>query len=416
MATPTRSGSAPRDERLRIVHVITGPLGVGGAEVMLHALIQASDPERTWHEVISLTELGCVADRIRELGVRTQALGMSRNRLRIPNPAKVLRLAGLLRELRPHVVQTWLYHADLIGGVAARLAGGCRVFWGIHNSTLDTTHTRRTTRWTVAVCARVSSVVPDGVVSVSRSARDLHVSAGYDPRKFTIIPNGFDLDRFRPDPAARREARSELGISEGAVVIGLPARVDPQKDHRNFVRAAALLASRRREARFLLCGDGTASDNPALVRDLAEHGLLDRSLLLGRRSDMPRILNALDVGTLSSAFGEAFPLAIGEAMACGVPCVVTDLGDSAYLVGDTGRVVPPRDPEALARAWEALADAGPEGRRALGRAARERVAERFSLPHVAGAYEGLYRRSLGWPAGLPDERDGAGDVRERTSG
>jgi glycosyltransferase involved in cell wall biosynthesis len=396
------------------VHVITGPLGTGGAEMMLHALIQASDPERTWHEVISLTELGCVADRIRELGVRTQSLGMSRTRFRIPNPVKVLRLASRIRELRPHVVQTWLYHADLIGGVAARLAGGTRVFWGIHNSTLDPTHTRRTTRWTVAACAILSRVVPDGVVCVSRAARDLHVSAGYDPRRFAVIPNGFDLARFRPDPAARREARTELGLAEGAMVIGLVARVDPQKDHRSFVRAAALLASRRPHVRFLLCGEGASADNLELVRDLAEHRLLERFLLLGRRSDMPRIMNALDVGTLSSAFGEAFPLAIGEAMACGVPCAVTDLGDSAYLVGDTGRVVPPRDPEALARAWEALADAGPEGRRALGRAARDRVAARFSLPQVADAYARLYRRALGWAEDHPEEP--AEDVRERTSG
>jgi glycosyltransferase involved in cell wall biosynthesis len=417
MANPPGSGGAANAERLRIVHVITGPLATGGAEVMLHALIQASDPERTAHEVISLTDLGCVADRIRELGVRTRALGMSRNRLRIPNPLKVLRLASLIRELRPDVVQTWLYHADLIGGIAAKLAGGPRIFWGIHNSTLDRTHSRRTTRWTVAVCARLSGVVPDGIVSVSRAALDLHVSAGYDPEKFTVIPNGFDLTRFRPDARQRRAARTELGVSEGAVVIGLVARMDPQKDHRNFLRAAALLARRRPLARFLLCGEGATADNPALVRDIAEHRLLDRVLLLGRRSDIPRVMNALDVGTLSSAFGEAFPLAIGEAMACGVPCVVTDLGDSAYLVGDTGRVVPPRDPEALAGAWQALVDAGPEARRALGRAARDRVAARFSLPYVADAYAELYWRALGRErsarVGRPSRPD---DVRERTSG
>jgi glycosyltransferase involved in cell wall biosynthesis len=398
------------------MHVITGPLAIGGAEVMLQRLIQASDPERTSHEVVSLTELGCVADRIRELGVRTHALGMSRNRFRIPNPLKVLRLASLIRELRPHVVQTWLYHADLIGGVAAKLAGGTRIFWGIHNSTLDTIHSRRTTHWTVAVCARLSRAIPDGIVSVSRASRDLHVSGGYDPLKFTVIPNGFDLTRFRPDPAERHEARTELGLPEGAVVIGLAARMDPQKDHGTFIRAAAVLAKRRPLARFLLCGEGTTSDNPELVRDIAEHRLLDRFLLLGRRSDMPRVLNAVDVATLSSAFGEAFPLSIGEAMACGVPCVVTDLGDSAYLVGDTGRVVPPRDPDALARAWEGLVDAGLEVRRALGRAARDRVAAHFDLRRVADAYAQLYRRALGRAEDVSDDLRELTDERERTSG
>jgi glycosyltransferase involved in cell wall biosynthesis len=169
------------------------------------------------------------------------------------------------------------------------------------------------------------------------------------------------------------------------------ARVDPQKDHPNFVRAAALLAARRPDVRFVLCGQGADRENVALVRDLAERGLEDRFLLLGRRGDVDRVMAALDVCTLSSAYGEAFPLAIGEAMACGVPCVVTDLGDCAHLVGDTGGVVPPRDPAALAAAWEAMARLGPDGRGRLGLAARERIARNFALADVVERYAALYR-------------------------
>ena len=232
-------------------------------------------------------------------------------------------------------------------------------------------------------------------MTVSQAARDLHVAAGYDPEKFVFIPNGIDVTQFRPDPAGRREVRQALGVPAGALVVGLPARVDPQKDHPNFVRAAALLARHRPDVRFLLCGDGTTPENQGLAGAIAEHGLLDRFLLLGPRSDMPRILNALDVCTLSSAYGEAFPLAIGEAMACGVPCVVTELGDCAYLVGETGVVVPPRDPEALATAWETLVQLAPEARARLGRAARERIAAHFTLPRIAEQYAALYRRALG---------------------
>jgi glycosyltransferase involved in cell wall biosynthesis len=379
--------------RMRILHVITN-LAVGGAEVMLHGLLGASSRGDASHEVVSLTEVGVVGERIRALGIDVRALGMRREGVRLPDPVRVARLVALIRAARPDVVQTWLYHADLLGGVAAKLAGGTRIFWGIHNSTLDATHTRRTTRWTVAACARLSRWVPDGIVTVSRAARDLHVAAGYDPRKFVVIPNGFDVTRFRPDAAARHEVREELGLTGGAVAIGLVARVDPQKDHANFVRAAALLAARRPEVRFVLCGEGAARENAELVRAIAERGVLDRFLLLGRRSDVPRVMNALDVATLSSAYGEAFPLAIGEAMSCGVPGVVTDLGDCAHLVGDTGRVVPPRDPEALARAWEALVRLGPGGRRRLGLVARERIALHFTLPRVAEQYAALYRRTL----------------------
>jgi glycosyltransferase involved in cell wall biosynthesis len=386
---------------MRVLHIITGPLGVGGAEVMLHRLLAASNREEMSHEVLSLTELGVVADRIRELGIRTHALGMARNRLRIPDPFKWLRLTDHIRRSRPDVVQTWLYHADLIGGLSARVAGGTRIYWGIHNSTLNTTLTRRTTRWTVAVCARVSRWVPDAIVTVSRASRELHVAAGYDPRKFVFIPNGFDLTTFRPDPDARREIRESLGLSERHVAIGLMARFDPQKDHLNFIRAAALLARRAPEARFLLCGEGVTADNPELAGPIAQHGLLDRFVLLGLRSDMPRVLNALDVCSLSSAFGEAFPLVIGEAMACGVPAVVTDLGDCATLVGDTGRVVPPRDPEALSAAWEALVGLGAVERRRMGVAARARIDAEFSLPRVTEAYAALYRSGARTPSSSP---------------
>ncbi len=377
---------------MRVLHVITGPLAFGGAEVMLYRLLAASDREETSHEVVSLTELGIVADRIRELGITTRALGMKRHRLRIPDPVRVLRLAALIRESRPDVVQTWLYHADLLGGLAAKLAGGARIFWGIHNNSLDGATIRRTTRWTAAACARLSRWIPDGIVTVSRAARELHVAAGYDARKFVYIPNGFDVTIFRPDPAARREVREELGLAPGQVVVGLPARFDPQKDHPNFVRAAALLARRRADVRFVLCGEGVSPDNQALVRLVAERGLLDRFLLLGRRSDMPRVMNALDLATLSSV-SEAFPVAIGEAMASGIPCVVTDVGDCADLVGGTGRVVPPRDPEALARAWESLVRLEPAARIRLGLAARARIAEHFALPRIAERYAALYRRS-----------------------
>ncbi len=373
---------------MRVLHVITA-LNGGGAEMMLHHLLRASDPEMT-QEVVSLTDRGIVGDQIEQLGVRTHALGMRR----VPSPARMLRLVRLIDDFRPDVVQTWMYHADLLGGLAARLAGGARIFWGLHNGTLDSRKTRRTTRWTVALCARLSHRIPDGIVSVSRAARDLHVRSGYDARKFVFIPNGFDLAQFRPSVVTRREVRQELRLDEAATVIGLIARVDPQKDHATFIRAAALVARRRTDVRFLLCGDGATPENGDLFRTISETGLPDRFLLLGRRRDVPRIMNAIDVGTLSSAYGEAFPLAIGEAMASGVPCVVTDLGDCAHLVGDTGRVVRPRDAEALARALDELVAIGPEGRRRLGVAARERIAEHFSLPRIVEAYAALYRGTL----------------------
>jgi glycosyltransferase involved in cell wall biosynthesis len=376
--------------RVRVLHVITD-LNVGGAEIMLLRLLQGSDSS-VIQEVVSLSDLGVTAELIRKLGIKTHTLGMDR---RWPSPSKLLRLASLMRRFRPDVVQTWMYHADLFGGLAARLAGGTKVVWGIHNSTLHPRTTRWRTRWIVAFCARISGLVPDAIISVSGASRDLHVAAGYRAEKFVVISNGFDLAQYRLDPALRDEVRAELGLDEATPLIGLVARVDPQKDHGNFIRAASLLAARQPGVRFLLCGEGATPANAGLVDAIREQGLLDRFLLLGRRDDVPRIMRALDVGSLSSAYGEAFPLVIGEAMASGVPCVVTDLGDCAYLVGDTGRVVAVKDPAALANAWEGLLLLGADGRRRLGLAARARVETHFSLPRIVGEYLEVYRRVLG---------------------
>jgi glycosyltransferase involved in cell wall biosynthesis len=379
---------------LRVAHVISG-LGRAGAEMMLLRLVAASDSRDFAHEVFSLTGLGSVGEDIRRLGVPTHALRMRQGPFPVPNPVKVARLAWLIARFRPDVVQTWMYHADLLGGLAGRFASDAKICWGIHNSSLDPVHTRRTTRWTVALCARVAHRVPDRIVAVSYASRDLHVSLGYDARKFTVIPNGFDLAVFRADPAARRAVRAELGLPEAATAVGLIGRFAPQKDHANFIRAAAILAARRPDVRFVLCGSAATESNAALAGAIARHGLLARFHLLGSRRDVSRILNGLDIATLSSAYGEAFPLSIGEAMACEVPCAVTDVGDSAYLVGDTGRVVPPREPAALAAAWDELVLLGPAGRRRLGQAARARIAAHFSLPRVADAYGRLYRQLAG---------------------
>ncbi len=377
---------------MRILHVSTG-LNVGGAETMLHRLLEARHPGDR-HHVVSLLDVGPVGRRIAALGIETRALGMRR----VPDPGKLLALRRIVGELRPDVIQTWMYHADLLGGLAARLAGGTPVVWGLHNGNLDPSCTRRTTRLVVSALARLSWTIPDAIVTVSQAAQAVHVAWGYDARKFVFIPNGFDLARFRPDAAARREVRRSLGVEDHHVVIGMVARVSPLKDHPNFLRAAFALARRRPEVRFLLCGGGDAvnglgatPDNPYLADPIRAAGLFDRFLLVGPRADVPRVWSAVDVATLSS-LGEAFPLALGEAMACGVPCVATDVGDSAFLVADTGQVVPPRDPEALAAGWEALVAMGPEGRQQLGRAARARIEARFGIGRVVEAYAELWRR------------------------
>jgi glycosyltransferase involved in cell wall biosynthesis len=377
---------------IKIAHVITS-LGTGGAETMLYKLVSRLDRSAFRPEVVSLTQDGPVGQRIRDAGVPVTALGLRRN----PTAATGLAsLRRLLAERRPDLVQTWLYHADLLGGLAARAGRGRGVVWTVHNSSLDPGIARRRTIWAAWLCARASRWLPDRIVCCSDAVRAVHVDRGYPAHRTEVIPNGFDLDAFRPDAAAGPSLRRELGWPDGAVLIGMLARFDPLKDHRTFLEAARLLRARTAAVGFVLCGDGVTPDNPELAKWIRAAGIEADCRLLGRRDDVARICAGLDVATLSSR-SEGLPSVIGEAMAAGTPCVATAVGGTASLVGDTGGLVPPGDPPALAAAWEECVTAGPAERRRRGAAARQRIREHFSLPAVVGRYEGLYRRLAATP-------------------
>jgi glycosyltransferase involved in cell wall biosynthesis len=373
---------------MNITHVITG-LHPGGAETMLYRLLLYGDRRAYQHRVISMTDAGPLHEKIRALGVPVRTLGMRQG---VPNPLGALRLARLLRQDKVDIVQTWMYQADLVGALAARIAGRSSIIWGIHSTRLDPEGETRLKRWTVQACAWASWHLPARIICCSEASRKDHAELGYATKKMMVIPNGADLVTFRPDPRARRSVREELGVGERTPLVGLAARFHPVKDHRTFVRAAALLRARLPEVRFLLCGDGIDWDNRKLVGWLNEAGIRPSCHLLGLRADMPRVTAALDVASSSSFYGEAWPLVMGEAMACGVPCVATDLGDCRLILGDTGRVVPPKNAVALADAWHEVLTLGPETRARLGFAARQRVEEHFDLIDAVTKYEELYEQ------------------------
>lgn len=365
---------------ITVLHLITG-LDTGGAETMLYKLVARSDRARFRHVVVSLTDAGPIGGKIVALGVPVYTLGMRRGR---PSPLAAIRWLALLRRVAPDLVQTWLYHADLLGLLGATVVR-LPVVWNIRSSFhhgLDSTVTK--------VCARLSGF-PAAVVVNSEAGREIHAQLGYRPKQWQLIPNGFDLAQFAPDASAHEAVRRELDLPAAATLIGLVARFDPLKDHRTFLQAASILHGQDPEPHFLLVGQGVTPQNEALRRTIAAGGLLDQVHLLGERTDVPRLTAALDIASCSS-YGESFPTVVGEAMACGVPCAVTTVGDTASIVGDTGRVVPTKDPHALAAAWRELLELGPEGRRALGRRARDRVETLFGLDRVVSRYEELYER------------------------
>jgi glycosyltransferase involved in cell wall biosynthesis len=370
---------------LKILHLITD-LNTGGAETSLYRLLASMDCERFDSQVVSLITPGPLGEKIASLGIPVRSLDMRPGR---PTPAALLRLTSWLRREKPDILQTWLYHADLLGILAARAARIPVVVWNVRNSEMELSQYRRLSGLVVRTCARLSGW-PQAVVSNSHAGRDFHVRSGYHPARWVIIPNGIDTRVFKPDPEAYRWLRRELGLAPETVLIGQVARYDPMKNQAGFLMAAGELSRTGIQAHFVMAGSGVTDENAALGEVVKQQGLTGRVHLLGRRDDMPRIEAALDLLTSASIFGEGFPNVVAEAMACGVPCVVTDVGDSALLVGETGRVVPAHDPGALAGAWSDLLSMPPEGRRELGRQARERILGRFSLEKMAAAYSQLY--------------------------
>jgi glycosyltransferase involved in cell wall biosynthesis len=282
-----------------------------------------------------------------------------------------------------------MYHANLVGALAARVAGNVPVVWAIHHNSLDPNMDKRRTLLVSRACSLLSKRLPARIVCCSEASLQLHRSLGYAPKKLEVIPNGVDLRHLKPDSSARDSVHQELGIPAESPIIGVVARFHPHKDHRNFIRAAARLHQQRPDVHFVLCGMGISPQNVELSSWIEAMGLRNRCHLLGPREDVPRLFSAMDIASTSSR-SEAFPVAICEAMACGTPCVVTDVGDSAMIVGETGFAVPARDPAALAEGWRKLLDAGPDERRRLGMTARERVQRHFALPSIVERYQAIY--------------------------
>ena len=383
-----------------VTHIIAG-LAPDGAERMLHRLVSGMDRNHFENEVISLTDLGPMTEKIEAVGVRVRALGMKRGSA---NPYGLVRLAAWLRKLPPQqVIQTWMYHADLMGGIAAKLAGCPGVIWNIRHSELHPGIDKRHTILTAKACAKLSRWLPRRIICCSEASRAFHAKLGYASDYMEVIPNGFDLELLKPDADQRAAVRRELGIDSSTPLIGYVARKHPVKDHQTFFEAAGLLHKQFPAAQFLLCGEGLLPDDPELKEWAQTAGVQNICHFLGRRDDVPRILNALDVAA-STSTSEAFPNTLAEAMACGIPCVVTDVGDSRAIIGETGSVTPVKDPGAMARAWADMIAMEPNARKRLGEAARRRIEQNYGLTSIIRRYEALYTRVVSDSAETPSGR------------
>jgi len=369
----------------RVCHIIIG-LNVGGAELMLKRLIEGykDDPDYS-HFVISLSTIGDVGTQLKAINVDVVDL----NILSVLGlPLAFWRLTRMLRSKRPDIVQTWMYHADLFGGMAARFAGIRNIIWGIRGTLIPQGLWSRT-RFIIWLCANVSHWLPRKIVCCAEAARSNHIDMGYSVEKMVVIPNGYDLSVFTTTPSLKQRVRDQFGFNSDSVVISAVGRFDPLKDFENFVNAAKLVGIRRPLVRFMMIGRGVDAANALLVDWLANTGFADRFVLLGERNDIVDMMSATDIYCLSS-LAEGFPNVVAEAMAMQVPCVVTNVGDAALIVKDTGIVVPPQSSVALANALTAMVDLSFEQRAELGSRARKVIEESYSIEVILSQYRSLY--------------------------
>lgn len=374
---------------MKIMHIITG-LNDGGAEAVLYRLCRHDRTNE--HHVVSLSDFGKYGPMLEAVGVPVTTLNMSSGH---PSLLAFFCLVRLLRRIRPDVVQTWMYHADFFGGLAARVAVRRSVVWGIHHTTLEPGKSKRTTIWIAKVLAKLSWWVPAKIVVCAQRAMDIHEALGYDRRKMRLIPNGYDLADYRPGLDLEGEFQARLRPTRSIPLIGTVGRFDPQKDHVNLLDALAILRDRGVLFECVFVGTGLDQSNLQLTESIAQRGLSEQVKLLGRRNDIPQIMDALDLHVLPSAYGEAFPNVVAEAMACGTPCVVTDVGDAAYIVGDTGWVVPPRDATALAKALALAIDewADESARCERSSRARSRISDNFGIDRMVRAYVAVWNEA-----------------------
>lgn len=356
-------------------------------------MLRGLEREGFRQSVISLTHRGIYGELIEATGTPLRTLGMTGITAMACGLPKLYRALG---SLKPDIVQTWLYHADLLGLLAARLGGKAAVVWNIRCAVLEPGDVPYSTRWLVQLLALLSGW-PDAILFNSAAGLEAHRAIAYRPRRSKVISNGFDIDEWRPDSNRREKFRTEIGVAEDVFVVGMVARYHRMKDHHCFLSAAAKICSSCTDARFVLAGTDIAWNNDALVADIDRLGLRDRVVLLGARDDIQTVMAGLDCLVLTST-SEGFPNVIGEAMAAGVPCVATDVGDAQVIMGDTGTIAAVGDFAAVAEGVLKLMAAGREERSALSVRCRARIAENFLIDGVVACYAEFYR-------GINEERN-----------
>ena len=372
---------------MKIIHIITG-LGDGGAEHILFKICKYDTINK--HLVISLKGPGKYFPLLRKIGIKVYYLNF-----KFYSFNKFIFLIKLLRSLKPDIVQTWLVHADFLGSIAARLAGIKNILWNIRYSNIELGKAKLATILIIKILSILSYFIPKFIITVSKKAKKIYGGVGYNKKIFRFIPNGYDTTILKISKIQKTKFKKKNKLKSNIMIIGNVARYDPQKDHINLLNALSILRTKNFNFYCFLIGTNINQDNLTLINEIKKLKLSNNVKLLGQVNNIVEVMNGLDLHVLSSSYGEGFPNVVAESMACGTPNVVTDIGDSASIVGKTGWVVPAKNSIKLARAIEKTyleKNSMKWNKRCI--KARSRIKEKFSIRRMINLYNKLWLKVI----------------------
>jgi len=368
---------------MKIIHIITG-LGDGGAENSLYKICKYDNLNE--HIVISLQGIGKYFPLLKKIGITVYCININ-----FFSIFKFFRIIKLLRLLKPDVVQTWLVHGDFIGGIAARLSGIKNIVWNVRYSNFEVGKAKLLTIVLIKILAKLSFLLPKLIVVVSKSAKKTCKKLGYCKKKLRLITNGYNLSTLKPNKYQKSYLRKIIKIKKKIPLIGTVARYDPKKDHINLLKALSLVRLKNIDFFCVLIGSGINKININLIREIRRLKLNNNIKLFGAKNNIQQVMNGLDLHIQSSRYGEGFPNVVAEAMACGTPCVVTNVGDAAFIVGKTGWVVPPKNPFKLAKAIEeALSEVNSKHWKKRSNQSRLRIKENFDIEKMLNSFNKVW--------------------------
>ncbi len=372
---------------MKIIHIITS-IDDGGAEKTLYKICKYDTLNE--HVVISLKGTGKYYSLLKKLGTKVYCLNFKFYSFR-----KFFNLIKLISFLKPDIVQTWLIHGDLIGGVAARIAGFKNILWNIRYSDLDREKVKLSSILFTKILAKLSFILPKSIVVVSKKAKKIYSNAGYDTKKLYFVPNGYDLKIFKNNKNQKLYFRTKFKIKKKIPLIGLVARYDPMKDHVNFLEAISILKKKNYLFFCILAGYRINKNNKELFYEIKKRKLTNSIKLLGQHKNISEFMNSLDLHVLSSKYGEGFPNVVAEAMASGTPCVATDVGDTKFIIGKTGWVVTKKNPKKLAKAIEsAIVEIQSKKWQIRCNKAKSRIKNNFDVEKMILSYNKIWLKVL----------------------